>query len=189
MRLFGSLTSPYVRHCRIALAQAQIEHELVPVDYDASARLSPTQRVPFLEDGELRLTDSASILRHIRECQGQAFLPSIEDFDFFLLACTALDTTVNLFLLERDGIRPEAGAYLQRQVERIASSLDELELRTQAHPDRSQPLASDALLRLGCFLGWALFRQRLTLDKHPALRALLDRCEQQAFFIQTRPVA
>ncbi|MGY6555191.1 MAG: glutathione S-transferase family protein [Wenzhouxiangella sp.] len=189
MRLYGSLTSPYVRHCRIALAQAGIEHELLPVDYGASARLTPTQRVPFLEDGERRLTDSLSILRHIRAQQGQAFLPNIDDFDFFLLASTALDTTVNLFLLERDGLKADACAYLRRQARRIVSSLAELDARTQAHPERSQPLGSDALLRLGCFLGWALFRQRITLDDYPALQALLDHCEHQALFVETRPPA
>lgn len=189
MRLFGSLTSPYVRHCRIALAQASIEHELVVTDYAGSAKRSPTQRVPFLEDGGLRLTDSASILRHIREKQGQAFLPRIEDFDFFLLASTALDTTVNLFLLERDGIEPDACAYLQRQAARIESTLAELDTRTRHHPERTRPLQSDALLRLGCFLGWALFRQRVDFQGHLALRELLQACEQQESFSQTRPVA
>ncbi len=188
MRLFGSLTSPYVRHCRIALLQAGVEHELVATDYAASARLSPTQRVPFLEDGDLRLTDSASILRHIREQQGQDFLPDIQDFDFFLLASTALDTTVNLFLLERDGIKPDACAYLQRQVDRIGSTLTELDARTRHHPERIRPLQSDALLRLGCFLGWALFRERLELVAYPALRELLEACEQQELFARTRPV-
>lgn len=189
MRLFGSLTSPYVRHCRIALIQAGIEHELVATDYAASAHLSPTRRVPFLEDGDLRLTDSASILRHVREARGQAFLPDILDFDFFLLASTALDTTVNLFLLERDGIKPEACAYLQRQADRIESSLTELDARTRQHPERARPLQSDALLRLGCFLAWALFRERLEIRAYPALGELLKACEQQEAFAQTRPVA
>jgi len=189
VRLFGSLTSPYVRHCRIALGQAGIESELVATDYTASARQSPTQRVPFLEDGELRLTDSASILRHIRERQGRPFLPDIEDFDFFLLANTALDTTVNLFLLERDGITPDACAYLKRQADRISSTLAELDKRTAMHSARPDPMTSDALLRLGCFLGWALFRERLDLRPYPALLQLLEALEKDPWFARTRPVA
>lgn len=189
MQLFGSLTSPYVRHCRIALLQAGLAHELVGTDYAASARLAPTQRVPFLIDETLRLNDSASILRHIRERQGIGFLADIRDFDFFLLANTALDTTVNLFLLERDGIKPEACAYLQRQVDRIGSSLEELNRLAAEHPARSDPLASDALLRLLCFLSWALFRERLKLDTYPELKAMLDSVEHDPLFAQTRPVA
>lgn len=189
MRLFGSLTSPYVRHCRIALAQADLDHELVATDYAASARQSPTQRVPFLEDGDLRLTDSASILRHIRERQGQAFLPNIEDFDFFLLAGTALDTVVNLFLLERDGVTPDACAYLQRQRDRVDSSLAELQRRLATHPARTRPMQSDALLRLGCFLAWATFRNRLTLEPQDPLNELLTLLETDSTFARTRPVA
>ena len=189
MQLFGSLTSPYVRHCRIALMQAGIEHELVATDYASSARLSPTQRVPFLLDGDLRLSDSASILRHIRQRQGQPFLPRIEDFDFFLLASTALDTTVNLFLMDRDGIGPAQSAYLQRQADRIQTSLNELADLSRQHPERSRPIQSDALLRLGCFLGWALFRERLDLQHHPALLDLLAALDSEPLFAATRPVA
>lgn len=189
MQLFGSLTSPYVRQCRIALLQGGIEHELVLTDYAASARQSPTQRVPFLQDGDLRLTDSLSILRHIRERQGQAFLARIEELDFFLLASTALDATVNIFLLERDGIKPDACAYLQRQRDRIGTTLAELDQLSAGHTNSAEPMTSDALLRLGCFLSWALFRERLSIEPYPALQAMLALLERNPLFEQTRPVA
>ena len=63
MELFGSFTSPYVRHCRVVLAHTGLDCEFVETDYDQSAARSPTRRVPFLRDGDRMLTDSASILR------------------------------------------------------------------------------------------------------------------------------
>lgn len=50
MRLFGSYTSPFVRHIRTALADTGMEYEFVETDCSNSAALSPAQRVPFLHD-------------------------------------------------------------------------------------------------------------------------------------------
>jgi len=104
----------------VALAETGSEYEFIETDYNQSAWLSPTARVPFLQDASLRLNDSASILHHIRERAGQPFLPDIVDHELFLLANTGLDSTVNLFLLERDGLRPDAVPYLSRQADRPA---------------------------------------------------------------------
>ena len=160
MKLYGSYTSPYVRQCRIVLAQTGMECELVETDHAQSAEQSPTCRVPFLRDVDAMLTDSASILRHLREQAGQRFFPAIEDFDFFLLVNTAMDSAVNLFLLERDGVTPASSAYLARQQRRVVQVLDELERRIDGVTDQS----GDGMIRLGCFLSWALFRQRIVLE-------------------------
>ena len=91
MKLFGSYTSPYVRHCRIVLARNGQDCRFVETDYEQSAELSPARRVPFLYDDKLMLTDSASILRYLREKAGQPFFPDIRDYDLFLLVNTAMD--------------------------------------------------------------------------------------------------
>ena len=52
MKLFGSFTSPYVRHCRIALMQSGLDWEMAELDIHTSNDPgTPTLRVPFLEDG------------------------------------------------------------------------------------------------------------------------------------------
>src|SRR5690554_7357084 len=102
MKLFGSYTSPYVRHCRIVLAQLHKDFQFIPTDHAQSAEQSPTKRVPFLQDDAVMLYDSSSILRYLREQQQQGFCDSVEDFDLFCMVNTALDATVNVFLLERD---------------------------------------------------------------------------------------
>ena len=63
MELFGSYTSPYVRHCRIVMMQLGQAFTLVPTDNDASAKGSPTQRVPYLKDGQRFFRDSMTIVQ------------------------------------------------------------------------------------------------------------------------------
>lgn len=184
MKLFGSYTSPYVRHCRIALAQTGLDREFIETDYRQSAEQSPTQRVPFLEHGELRFTDSASILRYLRESAGQRFFPDVREFDQFLLATTALDSTVNLFLLERDGIGPDSAPYLERQQQRVDGTLTHLESLVA---DDVLIRGGDAALRLACYLSWGLFRERFSLSERPALREFLAEYDRDPEFDRTHP--
>lgn len=184
MQLFGSFTSPYVRHCRIVLAQTGLDCEFVETDYEQSAAQSPACRVPFLHDGKLMLTDSASILKYLREKAGRPFFTDVRDYDLFLLVNTAMDSTVNLFLLEKDGVTPETTAYLKRQQRRVDQTLNYLNrlIAEEAAGDWT-----DGRIRLGCYLSWALFRERLTLDDHPALAELQLNFENDPVFADSHP--
>lgn len=184
MKLFGSYTSPYVRHIRILLAQTGQDCEFVETDYEKSAELSPARRVPFLYDDKLMLTDSASILRYLREKAGQAFFSEIRDYDLFLLVNTAMDSTVNLFLLERDGITPAECAYLVRQKGRVEDTLAFLDRQVGDSP---AGMDSDGMIRLGCFLSWALFRERISLKDHAALADFQRQFESNPQFAATYP--
>ena len=183
MKLFGSFTSPFVRHIRIALADIGLAYEFVETDYANSAALSPAQRVPFLHDGDLQLTDSTSILRHIRDQAGEPFLANIERLDFYCLVNTALDTTINLFLLDREGLSSDANPYLQRQAARIQTALSALE----AQLNLDTLVWDDATIRLACFIDWAEYRQRLSFAQYPKLQALLAQANQHASFVATTP--
>ena len=99
MELYGSYTSPFVRHCRIALLQTKLKCKFVETDATQSATLSPTKKVPLLIDSELTLTDSTSILTHIHELVGEYFLTDVEDLELYHMSNTLLDTCVNLFML------------------------------------------------------------------------------------------
>lgn len=173
MKLYGSLFSPYVRHCRVALAETGIPYDFIETDYAQSAQLSPTARVPFLEDGALRLRDSASILRHIRNRAGHHFVPDINDFELFCLATTGMDTTINLFLLEKDGLTPEKVPYLSRQAHRVRSVLEEMDRMCGQRHSEFYPSFSDGLIRVGCYLTWATFRERLDYSGHDHLEKLV----------------
>lgn len=183
MKLYGSYTSPYVRHCRIVLAQTNTAFEFIETDRAASAQKSPTQRVPLLEDGKTTLTDSVSIVRYLRQQAGQTFLESAQEFDTFCLVNTALDACANVFFLELDGITNEQSPYLQRQADRIQSVLNELSGR--ALPTRFDN--NDLGLKLACFLDWANYRNRVDLTVYPILHEFLQTANRYHEFTQTAP--
>jgi len=186
MQLFGSYTSPFVRHIRIVLAQTGLSCEFVETDYAASAENSPAARVPFLIDGERMLTDSLSIVRFLRDRAGQPFFPDLDDFDRFLLVNAALDSTVNVFLLERDGVTADQAPYLARQQRRIEQCLRALD---SVVGQQATALDSDFAIRLGCYLSWALFRERVDLDGFPNLAEFQQRFESDPGIAATHPNA
>jgi len=188
IQLYGTYTSPYVRHCRIALAETGQDYELIETDYAQSARLSPAKRVPFLKAGERTLNDSLSILKFVRESAGRVFLPDVDDCDLFALTNTAMDTAINLFLLEKDGFTPAESAYLRRQSERIADILEALDRRASELPAKTSDF-TEGELRLGCFLDWALFRERISLADHVELAAFLERIREYVVFANTSPTS
>jgi glutathione S-transferase len=184
MELFGSYTSPYVRHCRIVMMQLGQPFTLVETNNDMSAKGSPTKRVPYLRDGDRFLTDSSSILQHLRRKAGQPFLADIEDAERYHLANTCLEATVNIFQLEKDGITPPQSPYLQRQASRVQSVLttlnaDKLDIDTAS--------TKDSVLRIACFFGWALFRKRIDLAPYPSLTGFVERAKSVPHFSETAP--
>ncbi|WP_282110425.1 glutathione S-transferase family protein [Shewanella algicola] len=185
MKLYGSFTSPFVRHCRIALLESTLDYEFIETDQAASATLSPTKRVPLLQDGELTLTDSSAILRYIRNKSAVPFIESASQFDQYCMINTALDSTINLFFLARDGVGIERYEYTLRQAQRIESILVALEqLKLPLHGP-----FDDVQIRLGCYLSWAVFRQRINIDNYPRMKLFLAAIEREPFFIETAPSA
>lgn len=191
MELYGSFTSPYVRHIRIALLEAGLPYTFVETDAASSTKLSPTQKVPFFkysENGEQKmLTDSSAILKFIREKSGKTFFAddknNLSAFNVYCTANTLLDTAINLFYLEKDGVTAENSTYLARQQSRLQTGLAELNKLSfsQAAP------FSDAELRIACFLGWALFRQRISIDGFSALQQFMDNISRYPHFVETTP--
>ena len=184
MKLHGSYTSPFVRHCRVACAQQGIGFDFIEVDHAASAAQSPVAKMPYLTgvDGGM-LTDSSSILKYIREQGGGKFLDDLDDFETFALANTVQDSMINVFLLETEGFGAEQIRYIGRQNNRIAGGLEALNRRLAG-----AGIAQDGALRCACMLDWALFRGRIAgLDEHPNLRDLLATANQDPQFADTAP--
>jgi glutathione S-transferase len=183
MKLYGSFTSPFVRHVRIVLLETGLPCEFIETDQAGSAAQSPTKRVPFLQDGDMFLTDSSSIIKYLREQAGQEFCRTAKELDEFCLVNTALDTTVNLFFLKRDGVDVQSIPYLQRQVARIESSL--AELNQLFLPERAP--YTDAQLRLACYIGWCKFRQQIDFAPYPALESFYGTISVYPPFVATTP--
>ncbi|NRA40840.1 MAG: glutathione S-transferase family protein [Pseudomonadales bacterium] len=186
LELYGSYTSPFVRHCRIAMSQASLDYALIETDQQQSDSLVSTKKVPFLDismqDQNLRLTDSSSILRFIREHCEQIFLPSLQSLEHFCFINTQLDAAANVFYLEKFGLNSSDNHYIARQHARIKQgleSLEEMQIAFQADDDVS--------LRLACYLDWGIFRQRFSLSHLPNLQQCLHDANAYTAFQQTSP--
>ena len=183
MELFGSTTSPFVRHCRIALEQTKQQYTLSIIDYATSAKESPAQKMPYLKDGQLLLTDSASIVMHTRSQTGSQFPTSVDDYEIFTLASTIADTAVNLFLLEKDGITAQQSAYLTRQSERMSTALTALNVLIE--PEKG--LTTDGHIRAACLVDWILFRKRADLTPYTKLLQLVAQASEDPLFEESNP--
>lgn len=183
MKLYGSYTSPFVRHVRIVLLETQQVCEFIETDQTGSSAKSPTQRVPFLEDGDTFLTDSASITKYLREKAGQAYCKTAKELDDLCLVNTLMDATVNLFFIKRDGVDITGVPYLQRQAARIQSTL--AELNQQQYPTGAP--YNDAQLRLACFIGWAKFRNQIDFSAYENLENFYASAVNYPHFITTQP--
>lgn len=183
MKLYGSYTSPFVRHCRITLIETGQACEFIETDQVASAVKSPTKRVPFFEDDNLVLTDSAAIIKHLREKAGKIFCQSTTELNRLCLVNTALETVVNLFFIKRDGVDITGIPYLQRQAARIESTLDELNRTTFSTGIQFD----DADLRLGCFMGWSKFRNQVDFSAYENLEKFYERILSYGPFTETQP--
>ena len=183
MKLYGSYTSPFVRHARIALMQSGLDFTFEEADYDLSAKMSPTAKVPYLKHGDLMLTDSSSILKYVREKSGAQYLADIVDFELFAMSTTLLDTAINLFLLEKEGCTPDNTPYLGRQARRLSTGLAELNRRF----DPADGIRLDSALRCACFLDWAMFRERFSMNELGNLVALVEAARKDANFAATDP--
>lgn len=183
MQLFGSTTSPFVRHCRIVFDQTNQAFELKIVDYATSAKESPVQKVPYLIDGNTTLTDSSSIIMYLRQAAGTSFPYSVTDFELFTLVNTLADTAINLFLLEKDGVTVKQSAYLQRQTNRLHTGFKALD----GMVDPKQSITSDGHIRVACVVDWLLFRDRFDLSEFKQLHALLAHANENAIFRATDP--
>ena len=183
MKLYGSQTSPFVRHCRIALSQSTFDFEYIEASDALRAQYSATDKVPFFTDADVTLTDSSSILKYVREKSGLSYLEDIDDFENFTIVNTLLDSAINLFLLQNEGFGPDQVKYLARQKSRVDNGLNILNARI----DPSKGIEQDSALRCACFIDWALFRNRISISSLSNLQGLLDIANDNEFFKATAP--
>ncbi len=181
MKLYGTVTSPFVRHCRVALTQCRLDWEFVTGDMESLTAQSPVHKIPYLSDGDRVLGDSCSIIKFARESAGQEFFPDIDEYDLFCTTNTILDAAVNVFQLGKDGLTPEHSPYLGRQAKRVESGLSVLDSRVGP----GNYALSDGILRVACFLDWGLFRNRIDIEPYDNLRAVLDFSNQDPVFTST----
>jgi glutathione S-transferase len=134
MKLYGSLTSPYVRKVRMFLAEKGITYDFVvegPSDAAGNvARLNPLGKVPLLvrDDGEV-LFDSSMIVDYLDALQGTPLIPAAGDARWraqrwHALGQGIMDATVARLMETRRAAERQDPGVIKKQEGKIAAALD-----------------------------------------------------------------
>lgn len=197
IRLYGTVTSPYVRRIRILAAELGLACELVNTATDegqaALRAVSPVWKVPAAEvDGELVL-DSHAITELLLARHAGGPIAAIGPTDLgarnaLTVIDGALDALINAFYLGKDGVG-EGTAYVAKQRGRATASIAWLDARVAAGDLAAEGAFGLPEIALGTTLAWMRFRNTYPLQQHARLLGCLERLEQRPSFAQTRPPA
>lgn len=201
MKLVASLTSPYARKIRVALAEKSLPFELeVDIPWLADTRVpsyNPLGKVPALvaDDGELWF-DSPVIAEYLDTLAGPLLLPADRLAALPVRQAEALadgitDAAVAAFL---EGMRPaerQDPAAIERQLGKISRGLAALEQRVAQRKGCAGEALNLADIAIGCTLGYLDFRFAHLgwRAAHPQLAAWADGLLARPSFATTVPPA
>ena len=196
IRLYGTITSPFVRRVRIVAAELGLECELLESASDAGqARLrevTPIWKVPVAElDGQLVFDSHVITELLLARVPGGPLAPlALGDLtarNVISVADGALDSLINAFYFAKEGIAPDKAAYLQKQHARAENALSWLDRRAQGlwlTPTKKLGLPEIAV---GTALAWMRFRDVYPIARHARLMTVLEALEERPSFQNTRP--
>lgn len=188
MKLYGSLTSPYVR--RLRLLMENIDYEFIPLnifeekDRAILNKVTPIGKIPVLENGHETILDSRQIFEYL--CESSVH-PRInwERKNLLTLIDGVNDTLINFLLLNRSQIEiPKDSQFYKVNVERIEEGLKELD-RLVARKEFEQ--WDYASMCLYCLLDWIKFRGLYDLSPYKNFESFLDKFKDDPCVIETKP--
>jgi glutathione S-transferase len=196
IRLYGTITSPYVRRVRIVAHELGLPCELLETaSAEGQARLralSPIWKVPAAEINGQLVLDSHSITellvaRHGAGKLAPFALDDLEARNAISVIDGALDSLINAFYLAKDGVKPESVPYVRKQHDRAANALAWLDERVQGEFVTSRRQYGLPEIALGTALGWMRFRNAYPVERHARLLACAAKLEARASFKSSMP--
>lgn len=195
MKLYGTVTSPFVRRVRVVAAELGCEVERIDTaTEEGQAKLrevTPIRKVPVaVVDGRM-LFDSRVIIDWLLTTRGYGALTPPKDrwreANLLNAIDAAADSVIQLFYLRRDGVPVDGTPFAQRQLERTASIFAWL----------GGELASDRVsfgggfglceLSLCAMLDWMDFRKVYPTEQATELAALRAAWRERPSMVATRP--
>lgn len=198
MKLYGSLTSPYVRKVRMVLLEKGIAHDLVvegPADAAGNVvRLNPLRAIPVLErdDGEV-FFDSPMICEYLDSLNDQPRLyPASGEARWQALRWHALgqgmmEATVARFVELRKPAEKQDAAHAAKHEARIAAALAFAAERVPASGYIAGKTIGIADITLAAALGYIDLRYAHDWrGKHPRLAQWLAAISTRPSFTETQ---
>jgi len=195
LKLIATLTSPYARKVRIALAEKKIEYAL-ELDLTRVADLNPLGKIPvlMLDDGT-RLFDSRVIVEYLDTVSPVSRLipePSRQRIGvkrWEALADGVCDAAVAINAERKRPARQQSKEWMDRQHEKVERGLAEMARELEDRPWCNGEGYSLADIATGCALGYLDLRF-LEIDwrsAHPNLAKHVEKLAQRPSFADTLP--
>lgn len=200
MKLYGSLTSPYVRKVRVLLREKDMPCEFVvsdPGEPDSVVpQYNPLGKVPVLElDDGTTLFDSPVILEYLDALQGAPLLPLTGQERWAVLRWQALadgilDAVVTRVLESRRPPEQQSAATVSHQEGKVGRAL----VFAEQYHEGKRYLLGDALtladLTMGVALAYVDFRYPHDWRaRHARLAQWFARIGARPSFVETQPPA
>jgi glutathione S-transferase len=199
MKLYGSITSPFVRRLRFLCHELGISFELVDSLTDegqsSMRKKNPIWKVPCVEIDGIVLWDSHTIIEYLSEKhKGNPKLlraPQGAEIWREKNLVTAIDgcveSAINVFYLRKDGVEVDKVAYLVKQLARTESILTWLKTQLTDNYFTAEKKIGLSELTLYCILDWLRFREMYPVLQDPVLKAYLDFHASNPSIAATKP--
>jgi len=201
MKLIGSLTSPYARKVRVAMAEKRLDYELILENVwapDTTIHLSnPLGKVPCLvmEDGGA-MFDSRVIVEYLDTLSpvGKLIPPNGRERAEVKCWEALADGVADAAMLIRmeSTLRPEelrSAEFVQRQMKKVDAGLAAMAVGLKEKPFCAGNHFTLADVAVGCVLEWLAFRfpEIDWRERHPNLGKLVDKLAERQSFKDTVP--
>ncbi len=166
MKLYGSLTSPYVRKLRLLTNFDLVAMNIYEADREKLKKISPVMKIPVLEIDGAYLYDSRVIFN---ELVNRGLHPQLnwERQNLLSVIDGAMDSLINRFLLKRSNIELDPTSVLGRSHgDRLSLSFAHLEEAAGKEKFEEWDFPSMSLYAL---MDWSLFRELQSYEKFPSL--------------------
>lgn len=188
MKLYGSLTSPYVR--RIRLLMENVDYQFVPLSiYEEKDRkilnkITPIGKIPVLENGHETILDSRQIFEYLCESSVHPRL-NWEKKNTLTIIDGVNDTLINLLMLERSNIVvPQDSNFYKYNMERLNDGFKEIDRLASLGEFDQWDYPSICLY---CLLDWVKFRGLYDLSPFKNFDSFLEKFNDDPCVIETKP--
>jgi glutathione S-transferase len=196
MKLYGTLTSPFVRRVRAVALELGVEVQLVDVSQphgqELLAAISPIAKVPVAElDGSLWF-DSHAIVAEMLAARGHGTLRVPKSFtaaesNFMVAVDGALEPAIRQFYFRRDKLAIDDLPYMVKERERVRAVMTWLERQVRPPWCTRQDGFGLAELWLITALDWMTYRDAYPVDDHPRLLEVRAAHRERASLRETLP--
>lgn len=186
IKLYGSITSPFVRRVRFLLHELSIPFELIDTLADAGQAemrtKNPIWKVPCVEIDDQILWDSHTIIEYLTDThKGNTKLLRApqgaerwREKNLVTAADGCVESAINVFYLRKDGVEVDKVAYLVKQRARVESILTWLKTQLKENYFTAEKKLGLSELTLYCILDWLRFREMYPVLSDPALKAYME---------------